>query len=270
MVKARFLFYLLIFLNVNIGVYAQQQKFNTLVYYHSPNKIIVEFHNLSDNEMTILLDRWSYACFYKNSGQYKSPDLKHYEFEATDSMNVLIKIPPRKMYIGKYNVPCCLLKSYIKIEYSFDSDFYHSIADYHWKHYSGELNVLPYSHQRAATVKRELIKKDYLTGDSVYDKLKVKAEFPGGEKMLFKYLNEKTSKYSSHEQESFYVRFVVEKDGSISHPYIILDMSSLSRDPSLRKAVLEILEQMPKWKPGLKDGKPVRSYYALFIMFKLI
>ncbi|WP_195654127.1 energy transducer TonB [Bacteroides sp. 1001136B_160425_E2] len=267
--KIRFLFYFLILWNINIELCAQQQKFNTLIYYSSLNEIVVELQNLSDNEMTILLDNESCIYFYKNSGRYKSTNLKCYEFEATDSMNVLIKIPPRKMYVGKYKVPCCLLKSYIKIEYSFD--FNHSIADCHWEYYSRELRILPYTYQRASTVKREYIKKDNLVGDSVYDKPEVKAEFPGGKKALFNYLSKTTSKYSSsHEQGNIRIRFIVEKDGSISHPYIIKDISPLGKNLFFRKAALEILKQMPKWEPGLKDGKPVRSYYTLSIMFKLI
>lgn len=115
-----------------------------------------------------------------------------------------------------------------------------------------------------------LDKTEEIVGDFIYDNLEVKPAFPGGEKELFTYLYKKTSKYSSHDQKSFRIRFVVEKDGSISHPCIIKDIAPLGRNPFLKKAALEILEQMPKWKPGLKDGKPVRSYYTLSIIFKLV
>ena len=51
-------------------------------------------------------------------------------------------------------------------------------------------------------------------------------EFPGGEQALLHYLAEQTSVYaSSHEQEYLRVRVIVEKEGEITHPYFILDLS---------------------------------------------
>ena len=95
-------------------------------------------------------------------------------------------------------------------------------------------------------------------------------EFPGGEQALLHYLAEQTSVYaSSHEQEYLRVRVIVEKEGEITHPYFILDRNPLGKNPFFRKAALEIIQKMPKWKPGLKDGKVVRSYYTIPIMFKL-
>ena len=62
---------------------------------------------------------------------------------------------------------------------------------------------------------------------------------------------------------------IVEKDGEVTHPYFILDRNPLGKNPFFRKAVLEIIKKMPKWKPGLRNGKAVRSYYTIPIMFKL-
>lgn len=51
--------------------------------------------------------------------------------------------------------------------------------------------------------------------------------------------------------------------------YFIVDNNPLGKNPFFRKAALEIIKKMPKWKPGLKNGKAVRSYYTIPIMFKL-
>ena len=70
-------------------------------------------------------------------------------------------------------------------------------------------------------------------------------------------------------KNGFFVLRIIEKEGEITHPYFILDRNPLGKNPFFRKAALEIIQKMPKWKPGLKDGKVVRSYYTIPIMFKL-
>uniref|UniRef100_A0AB33IRP7 TonB C-terminal domain-containing protein n=1 Tax=Prevotella sp. GTC17253 TaxID=3236793 RepID=A0AB33IRP7_9BACT len=53
-------------------------------------------------------------------------------------------------------------------------------------------------------------------------------------------------------------RFVVERDGSLSHLSIVSPSS-----PSVDRAFVESLRQMYGWKPGQKDGKTVRTEYVL-------
>src|SRR4051812_26736072 len=58
------------------------------------------------------------------------------------------------------------------------------------------------------------------------------------------------------------VRFLVERDGSIS------DVHALN-DPGygLALAAEKALKTGPKWKPGMQDGKAVRSYHTQPITF---
>lgn len=42
-----------------------------------------------------------------------------------------------------------------------------------------------------------------------------------------------------------------------------------SPDESLTKAALDVINKMPKWKPGMKDGKPVKASLMLPISYKL-
>jgi TonB family protein len=58
------------------------------------------------------------------------------------------------------------------------------------------------------------------------------------------------------------MKFVVEKDGSLSN-YQILS----SPDEILSKEALRVIKLCPKWNPGLQNGKPVRCYYVIPINF---
>ena len=105
--------------------------------------------------------------------------------------------------------------------------------------------------------------------ESVYDQVEVKPEFPGGMPALVKYLQENI-KYPSaalaeKAQGKAFVRFVVEKDGSITNTEIIKSTGNIYLD----KEALRVASNMPKWKPGMQQGKPVRVFFMLPISFKL-
>lgn len=105
--------------------------------------------------------------------------------------------------------------------------------------------------------------------ESVYDQVEVKPEFPGGMPALVKYLQENI-KYPSaalaeKAQGKAFVRFVVEKDGSITNTEIIKSTGNIYLD----EEALRVASNMPKWKPGMQQGKPVRVFFMLPVSFKL-
>ena len=105
--------------------------------------------------------------------------------------------------------------------------------------------------------------------ESVYDQVEVKPEFPGGMPALVKYLQENI-KYPSaalaeKAQGKAFVRFVVEKDGSITNTEIIKSTGNIYLD----KEALRVASNMPKWKPGMQGGKAVNVRFSLPIMFRL-
>ena len=59
-------------------------------------------------------------------------------------------------------------------------------------------------------------------------------------------------------------QFVVEQDGSIGNVTVLRGV-----DPLLDKEAVRVIESMPKWAPGKKDGKPVRVKYTIPIKFQL-
>jgi outer membrane biosynthesis protein TonB len=61
-----------------------------------------------------------------------------------------------------------------------------------------------------------------------------------------------------------YIGFVVQKDGSLSNVSIKRGISSDCNEEAVR-----VISAMPKWKPGMQDGKAVAVAYTLPIKFKL-
>ena len=94
-------------------------------------------------------------------------------------------------------------------------------------------------------------------------------EFPGGQAALFQFLSE-TVKYPVIAQENgiqgkCVVQFIVNKDGSITDVQILRS----GGDPSLDKEAIRVIKAMPKWKPGIQKGKPVRVRYTVPVNFQL-
>lgn len=65
-------------------------------------------------------------------------------------------------------------------------------------------------------------------------------------------------------QGSAYIRFVVEKDGSISN---IKTVRGICTD--IKNECERVIRMMPTWEPGEQNGKPVRVRFTLPIKFKL-
>ena len=59
-----------------------------------------------------------------------------------------------------------------------------------------------------------------------------------------------------------YVKFLVEKDGSISYAEALNDPGK-----GLGKGAVAVVKSGPKWKPGEQNGKKVRSYHTQPINF---
>ena len=94
------------------------------------------------------------------------------------------------------------------------------------------------------------------------------AEFPGGMEALLKYLAENI-KYPELARANgitgkVYIRFVVEKDGSITDAKVVRDIGGGCGTEALR-----VVKSMPKWKPGKVNANAVRSEFNLPVSFNL-
>lgn len=134
--------------------------------------------------------------------------------------------------------------------------------------------------------------------DTIYNVVAVRAKYPGGDEECFKFISENVRYpklcYEFGVQGRVIVRFVVEKDGSITHVEKVrgvgktlseVEVTSYKQEhpdsPEQLKAgqdlgdllfeeAKRVLELMPKWEPGKdEDGNPVRSIFNLPVMFRL-
>ena len=89
-----------------------------------------------------------------------------------------------------------------------------------------------------------------------YDK---EAEFMGG-KSLADYVAERVKWPDNYNVARFVARYTIEADGSFR-----LGSTLESTDHQLRKRVLKVLQNIPKWQPATKLGKAVASEYVLVV-----
>lgn len=95
-----------------------------------------------------------------------------------------------------------------------------------------------------------------------------KAEFPGGEKELLKFLakniNYPKNAVMNDIEGIVYIAFVVEKNGEISNVELMRGIFNECDEEAMR-----VVKMMPKWKPGKQRDIYVRTKYYLPVKFKL-
>ena len=121
---------------------------------------------------------------------------------------------------------------------------------------------------------QEVVVVGYGGGEEVSDEVPVfqvveeMPEFPGGMGECLKFLG-KNIKYPVEAQKAgvqgkVIVQFVVEKDGNIANPKVVRSI-----DPDLDGEAIRVISIMPKWKPGMQKGQPVRVKYTVPVTFRL-
>ena len=92
--------------------------------------------------------------------------------------------------------------------------------------------------------------------------------FPGGTSELMRYLatNIKYPPYAKEAgiQGRVFINFIVETDGSITNVKILRGIGGGCDEEAIR-----VVKNMPKWKPGMQRGKPVRVPFNLPVKFTL-
>jgi len=104
----------------------------------------------------------------------------------------------------------------------------------------------------------------------VYDYVSIETQpgFPGGMQNFYAYLKSSV-KYpaeavKNNTQGKVFVSFVVEKDGKLTDIKVERKLGSGTDEEAVR-----VLEESPKWNPGIQDGKAVRVKYNIPISFTL-
>jgi len=104
--------------------------------------------------------------------------------------------------------------------------------------------------------------------EKVYAVVEQMPQFPGGESAMLSTIGQNL-KYPVIAQENgiqgkVIVRFLVEKDGSISKVEVVRSL-----DPACDKEAIRLIRLLPKFIPAKQNGVNVSVWYTLPITFKL-
>ena len=104
--------------------------------------------------------------------------------------------------------------------------------------------------------------------EKVYDQVEQTPQYPGGQAAMFQFLRDNIVYPAKAQKQKIegkaFVKFIIEKDGTVSQ------VKTLKKThPLLDAEAVRVVKLMPKWTPGMKNGKPVRTIVALPVMFKL-
>ena len=88
-------------------------------------------------------------------------------------------------------------------------------------------------------------------------------EFPGGQEALRKYLAEnRRSPLVDTRSGTVIVSFVIDEEGRVTQPKINKGIAEAFDAEAIR-----LVNEMPRWKPMTKNGKPVASTYVVYVDF---
>ena len=114
----------------------------------------------------------------------------------------------------------------------------------------------------------DLVKEGTNEENKIYDVVEQMPQYPGGKDKLMQYLAMSIRYPKEAEMAGIQGRvissFIVEKDGSLTGARI-----EKSVDKSLDAEALRIINEMPKWTPGMQNGEPVRVKYLVPITFRI-
>ena len=129
---------------------------------------------------------------------------------------------------------------------------------------------LPISFKLSDGATEKTAKKSDVNPDKndVYQTVEEMPQFPGGETAMMEFVA-KNIVYPEEARDKeisgrVFVKFVVEKDGSISEVKVAQGIGGGCDEEAVR-----VVKAMPKWKPGKQDGQPVRVSFTMPFTFKL-
>ena len=97
----------------------------------------------------------------------------------------------------------------------------------------------------------------------------VMPEYPGGETALYKFILKElmypAEAMNANETGEVLIGFSVGMDGYVSGVRVLKSVS-----PSLDAEAVRVVSMMKYWKPGTRNGKPVRAEMSIPINFKTI
>ena len=107
-----------------------------------------------------------------------------------------------------------------------------------------------------------------ISENDTFDIVEKIPHFPGGQQALMEFLDKNLERLppvaqGDGNQGRVIVQVVIGKDGSVVNPQIARGV-----DPYLDKEALRVVKLMPKWEPGVLNGKKVAVKFYIPVVFK--
>ncbi|MCA0364286.1 MAG: TonB family protein [Bacteroidetes bacterium] len=101
----------------------------------------------------------------------------------------------------------------------------------------------------------------------IYSAVERQPDFVGGHSKMYDWIKDNLI-YPLEEKDNrktgnVYVKFIVEKDGSIGDVLVLKGLGY-----NYDKEAIRLVKSMPRWNPGIQSGKLVRVYFNMPIPFK--
>lgn len=111
-------------------------------------------------------------------------------------------------------------------------------------------------------------KNDTTKESPIFTSVEQMPEFPGGPAAFINFLSNNlqypVKAVTEKVQGKVFISFFVEKDGSLSEVKILRSLSA-----EIDSEAVRVIKKSPKWKPGIQNGRAVRTSFTLPINFKL-
>lgn len=106
------------------------------------------------------------------------------------------------------------------------------------------------------------------TTKQIFTAVEMEPSFPGGVDRFYRYLQVNIrypgNALKNRSQGKVFVSFVVEKNGSLTDVKVLRGVS-----PDIDAEAIRVVNNSPKWKAGIQNGRPVRVRYNIALNFKL-
>lgn len=120
--------------------------------------------------------------------------------------------------------------------------------------------------ESSVTDENENTSESSVVDNKVYSVVEQMPNFPGGEEALMKFINEHIkypqSALEQGTQGTVMLRFVVTSTGDIGEVQILKGL-----DPDCNNEAIRVVKSLPKFNPGMQQGRPVSVWYTIPVRF---